>query len=58
MNVLSNPEKVHPAFGQRRYRSNGRWKEFRNIEGKEVFDAERLTPVWLGYSTVERDSKL
>jgi len=49
-----NPEKYHPAFGQRRWRTNGQ----RKSAGTESFDVSKHNPVWFGYIAVKPESRL
>jgi hypothetical protein len=48
--------KVHPAFGQRRWRA----AKAGTFVGKEKteFDVGKCTPVWFGYTVSERDARL
>ena len=50
-----NPERVHPAFEQRRWPT----KDVVTNVGKEVmFDVAKYSPVWFGYTSVERNPRL
>jgi hypothetical protein len=52
--VNVNPERIHPAFGQRRRRTTG----MTDGSGAERFDIEKSHPAWIGYTQSERHSRL